>query len=129
MANESIAQTKSPETPVVGEGVPLIDLTDAAAAEVKRLMAQENQPDHLLRVGVVGGGWSGLNYEVNFDDKTGKFDRILEVKGVRVVVDLKSALYIKGMVIDYVPAMVGGGFRFQNPNAGKSCGCGTSFSV
>ncbi len=114
MADESVVHSDSPETPSSGAGEAPIDLTEAAATEVKRLMAQENLPGRLLRVGVVGGGCAGLNYEVNFDDKTGKFDRVFD---------------IKGMVIDYVPAIVGGGFRFENPNAGKSCGCGTSFSV
>ncbi|HEX9749782.1 MAG TPA: iron-sulfur cluster assembly accessory protein [candidate division Zixibacteria bacterium] len=118
------------QLPIAGESDTMVGLTDAAAAEVKRLMeSQQLGDDFCLRLGVVGGGCSGLTYQVNFDNESGKFDKVFEIKGVRVIVDLKSALYLKGIVIDYVPAIVGGGFKFSNPNASKSCGCGTSFSA
>ena len=125
--------TKSPnpaaELPIAGQSAALVDLTDAAAAEAKRRIADAGLQGHHLRIGVQGGGCSGLMYQLSFDDQVGKFDKIFDVKGVSVVVDLKSALYLRGVVIDYVAAMVGGGFKFSNPNASKSCGCGTSFSA
>jgi iron-sulfur cluster assembly protein len=107
----------------------MIDLTPAASAEVKRRLQADDMKGHYLRVGVQGGGCSGLTYQLGFDDQVGQFDKAFDVQGVPVVVDLKSALYLRGTVIDFVTAMVGGGFKFSNPNASKSCGCGTSFSA
>ncbi|MBI3871744.1 MAG: iron-sulfur cluster assembly accessory protein [candidate division Zixibacteria bacterium] len=107
----------------------MVEFTDAAAAEVRRRLQAEGLNDHHLRLGVQGGGCSGLTYVLNFDSQIGQFDKVFDVKGVKVVIDLKSALYLKGVVIDYVAALVGGGFKFQNPNASKACGCGTSFSA
>jgi len=130
MADTASPKPKMTQLPIAGEQEQWIGLTDNAAKEVKRLMSeQELGDDYRLRVGVVGGGCSGLTYQVNFDNETGKFDKVFDIKGVKVIVDLKSALYLKGITIDYVPAMVGGGFKFNNPNATKSCGCGTSFSA
>ena len=117
------------ELPVVGQPGPLVDLTDAAVAEVKRRLQADDMKGHNLRVGVQGGGCSGLMYQLAFDDEVGQFDKVFDVRGVPIVVDLKSGLYLRGVVIDYVSAMVGGGFKFSNPNASKSCGCGTSFSA
>ncbi len=108
---------------------PVIDLTDAAANEIKRLIEAQNLKDHYLRLGVQGGGCSGLEYNLNFVTELGQFDRVFDVKGVKVIVDLKSALYLKGTTLDYVQSLTGGGFKFANPNATRSCGCGTSFSV
>jgi iron-sulfur cluster assembly protein len=104
-------------------------MTDAAIIEVKRRLQAEDMKGHFLRVGVQGGGCSGLTYQLAFDDQVGQLDKGFDVRGVPIVVDLKSGLYLRGTVIDYVSAMVGGGFKFSNPNASKSCGCGTSFSA
>lgn len=117
------------ELPIVGQHEPMVELTDAAAAEVKRRLQAGDMKGHCLRVGVQGGGCSGLMYQLAFDDQVGPFDKVFDVRGIPVVMDLKSALYLRGVVIDFVSAMVGGGFKFSNPNASKSCGCGTSFSA
>ena len=130
MTETENTQSQMAQLPIAGEQAALIDLTEAAASEVKRLMAEQKfGDDYCLRVGVVGGGCSGLTYQVNFENTVGKLDKVFNIKGVKVLVDLKSALYLKGITIDYVLAMVGGGFKFNNPNATKSCGCGTSFSA
>ena len=109
----------------------MIDLTDKAALEVKRLIEKEGKPTLGLRLGVGGGGCSGLSYTLNLDDTAGvtDFDKVLEVKGVKVIVDQKSLLYLSGMVLDYEGNLMGGGFKFNNPNAKRSCGCGSSFST
>ncbi len=117
------------ELPISGQDTVRIDMTDAAIIEVKRRLQAEDMKGHFLRVGVQGGGCSGLTYQLAFDDQVGQLDKGFDVRGVPIVVDLKSGLYLRGTVIDYVSAMVGGGFKFSNPNASKSCGCGTSFSA
>ena len=127
--SETASPKSSQELPIIGQTTQMIDLTPAASAEVKRRLQADDMKGHYLRVGVQGGGCSGLTYQLGFDDRVGKFDKAFDVQGVPVVVDLKSALYLRGTVIDYVTAMVGGGFKFSNPNASKSCGCGTSFSA
>lgn len=106
----------------------MIQLTVSASNEIKRLMAQEQQPSAVLRVGVKGGGCSGLSYVMGFDAQAGAQDHTFDCDGIKVVVDPKSHLYIDGITIDYV-AGIGGGFKFDNPNAKKSCGCGTSFTA
>lgn len=107
----------------------MIILTDTAVAEAKRLMAQEGQTDAVLRVGVEGGGCSGLQYSMNFDTHIGEHDQTFEYDGLKVVCDAKSYLYLNGITVDYTKDMLGGGFKFNNPNAKKECGCGTSFSA
>lgn len=108
---------------------PVIELTEKAATEILRLISVENLGEHCLRVGVQGGGCSGLQYSLNFDTQVEKFDKVFDVKGVRIVVDLRSALYLQGTTLDYVQSLTGDGFKFSNPNASRSCGCGTSFSA
>lgn len=107
----------------------MIQLSEIAKNEVQRLIAAQNKPGMFLRASVKGGGCSGLTYDVHFDDKQGEFDRVFEHGGVKVVCDSKSLVYLDGMTIDFSTELVGGGFRFVNPNAKGSCGCGTSFSV
>jgi iron-sulfur cluster assembly protein len=108
----------------------MIQLSDNAKTQVKKLLAAEAKPEAFLRVGVRGGGCSGLTYDVKIDEKMGEFDRTFEYgDGVKVVCDTKSFVYLDNMIIDYSSELVGGGFRFVNPNASGTCGCGTSFSV
>ena len=107
----------------------MIQLTDMAKQEVKKLIDQQGKPGAFLRVGVKGGGCSGLSYEVQFDDTVKEYDRVYEIEGVKVVCDSKSFIYLDGMAIDYSKELVGGGFKFINPNATGTCGCGTSFSA
>ena len=107
----------------------MINLTDTALAEVKRLLAEHEDTLPLVRFGVASGGCSGLTYTMDFDANTGDNDRVFELGGVRVVCDEQSLAYLDGLTVDYSKAMMGGGFKFVNPNAKRSCGCGTSFRV
>ena len=110
----------------------MITLTSSAAQEVKRLMEKEQKPNLGLPLGVKGGGCSGLSYVLAIEKVAAtakQFDSVFEQEGVKLVVDAKSQLYLDGTVIDYKNGLMGGGFEFQNPNAKKSCGCGTSFTA
>jgi iron-sulfur cluster assembly protein len=108
----------------------MITLTSTAAQEVKRLIDKEQKPNLALRIGVKGGGCSGMTYVLAIEDATPKtYDSIFEHEGITVLVDAKSHLYLDGTTIDYKQSLMGGGFEFQNPLAKKSCGCGTSFTT
>jgi iron-sulfur cluster assembly protein len=105
-------------------------LSEAAVRQVKSLKQTQNLPDTVfLRMGVKGGGCSGLSYALEFDSETGPHDKEFEIDGVKVVVDRKSYLYLNGTTLDYVTQGLTGGFTFVNPQAKSSCGCGTSFSA
>ena len=108
---------------------PVLSLTEAAAEMVKVAMQREGLVGHALRVSVVGGGCSGLQYSLNFDDSTHPDDAVVEQYGVRLVVDATSAPYLTGTTIDYVKGLHGAGFKFVNPKAARTCGCGSSFST
>ena len=107
----------------------MISVTESAAAKIKDLLAREGREDYGLRMKVIGGGCSGLQYELAFDKAPGEDDTTIEEYGVRVFVDMKSALYLTGTELDYDDGLMGTGFRFNNPNAKNMCGCGESFSV
>jgi iron-sulfur cluster assembly protein len=108
----------------------MIGVTERAAKEVARIIDEQKLPEATaLRVGVKGGGCSGFSYTLGFDDTLSEVDQISEVAGVRVVCDPKSFLYLNGTEIDFEDNLMGRGFKFGNPNAAKSCGCGESFSV
>jgi iron-sulfur cluster assembly accessory protein len=108
----------------------VVTLTPPAVEMVKRIRAKEGLSDtHALRVAVVGGGCSGFSYQMDFDDKTQEGDAVVEYDGVTVRVDPTSAQYLRGIEIDYVSSLSGGGFKFVNPNAKHTCGCGSSFSA
>jgi iron-sulfur cluster assembly protein len=104
-------------------------LTEKAAKQVKKLMEEQNLGQVFLRMGVKGGGCSGLSYSLEFDTEMGKHEKKFEIDGVPVVVDAKSYLYLNGTTLDYVTEGLQGGFTFVNPQAKSSCGCGTSFSA
>lgn len=107
-----------------------IQLTEKAVQEVRRLMQQNNIPDsHGLRVAVKGGGCSGLSYVLGFDEAPGEKDTVLAADGVRVFVDPKSLFYLSGTVLDFSDGLNGKGFVFNNPQAKRTCGCGSSFGV
>jgi iron-sulfur cluster assembly protein len=108
---------------------PIISLTDAALKEVKRLINVQGIEEGGLRLGVKGGGCSGLSYTINFDEKIGQYDQVYEIEGIKVIVDAKSAIYLQGTQLDYQKDLMGGNFKFINPNANKTCGCGESFSA
>src|ERR1043165_992213 len=106
----------------------LIKLTASAAGTVGSLLAKQNRPAGVLRVSVVGGGCSGLQYKMDLQDAPANRDFLVETGGVRVVVDPKSALYVTGSELDYLDTLQGG-FKVKNPNAATSCSCGESFSA
>jgi iron-sulfur cluster assembly accessory protein len=107
----------------------LIKLTSGAGKKVSSLLTKQGRANGVLRVAVVGGGCSGLQYKMDLQDGPANRDILVESAGVRVVVDPKSALYVTGSELDYVDALQDGGFKVKNPNAATSCSCGESFSA
>lgn len=105
-----------------------VHFTTAAAEAVKKALADEGEEGDFLRISVVGGGCSGFQYGLDFDKEERMGDLVLEFDGVKVVVDAISAGYLKGTVVDYITGLQGTGFQFKNPNAKRTCGCGSSFS-
>lgn len=107
-----------------------IVLTEKAATEVRRAMDEQNRDGVMLRIGVKGGGCSGFQYALDFDDKVDEeADMKIEQHGVTVVVDKKCLLYLEGTTLDYFESIEKRGFTFDNPNVTKSCGCGSSFQA
>ena len=108
----------------------VIEVTAPAAERIRDLLDKEGKlGSHGLRLKVIGGGCSGLRYELAFDDRVGESDTELEVGGVRVLVDEKSALYLVGTTLDFVDTLQESGFKMLNPNAKTTCGCGESFGA
>ena len=114
---------------VTGDTGALVTLTATAAAKLREIVAKQDRTDLALRVYVTPGGCSGFSYGMTFAEGTEEGDALIETDGVRVVVDPMSAMYIKGSEIDFVDALMGGGFALRNPNAVSSCGCGQSFKT
>jgi len=107
----------------------LIKVSPSAAQKVSSLLTRQNRPQGVLRVAVIGGGCSGLQYKMDLQDAPASRDILVESSGIKVVVDPKSALYVTGSELDYVDALTDGGFKVKNPNAATSCSCGESFSA
>lgn len=107
----------------------MIKLSQAAANEIRRLQIKRRCPKARLRLGVQAGGCVDLFYTIDFDEEMNSSDRVYECDGVGVVVDEKSLNAIAGLVLDYSEDLMGGGFRFHNPNASETCGCGNSFRL
>jgi iron-sulfur cluster assembly protein len=108
----------------------VVQVTESAAQQIKRLLDQEGKLEtHALRMKVIGGGCSGLQYQLAFDDQVRDNDAETLASGVRVVVDEKSALYLVGCTLDFVDTLMESGFKIQNPNAKSTCGCGQSFGA
>lgn len=109
----------------------LVQISEQALAQIQKLMQEDpsaTQPGKGLRLGVQGGGCSGLSYKIAFDDQQAN-DYVMDIANVTVFIDPKSAIYLKGIVLDYQGGLEGKGFVFQNPNATATCGCGESFSI
>lgn len=107
-------------------------VSDKAKQKVGQLMQEAgiaNDPSYFVRVGVVGGGCSGLSYKLDFDNEQKPMDQVFEDNGVKVITDLKSFLYLVNTMLDFSDGLNGKGFFFQNPNASRTCGCGDSFAV
>ncbi|UKN03596.1 iron-sulfur cluster assembly accessory protein [Paracrocinitomix mangrovi] len=107
----------------------MIKVTDMAKDTALRMMAEEQKDGFFIRVGVEGGGCSGLMYQLKFDDQMNEDDKEFMDNGIKVVVDKKSVLYLVGTTLDYSGGLNGKGFVFSNPNAARTCGCGESFSL
>ena len=107
----------------------MITVTDSAKKQAIRLMEDEGQDGYFIRVGVEGGGCSGLMYKLDFDNQHQETDKSFEDNGITVVVDKKSFLYLVGTTLDFSGGLNGKGFVFVNPNADRTCGCGESFSI
>ena len=108
---------------------PLVSMTRTASGKLKEIIQKQGRTDLALRVYVTPGGCSGFSYGMTFAEGAEEGDAVVEQDGVRVVVDPMSALYLKGAEIDFVDALMGGGFALRNPNAVSSCGCGQSFKA
>lgn len=108
---------------------PTLTLTDKAAEKVKEIREAENLGSQGLRVRVLGGGCSGFTYDLFFEDETSDLDQTFESHGIKLYVDMMSYQYLEGTEIDYVEGLHGAGFKFQNPAAKSTCGCGSSFSA
>lgn len=106
---------------------PVLVVTPAAINVIRNLLEQRNIPDYSLRVFVTGGGCSGLQYGMSFEQQARDYDTVVEVDGVSLLIDPTSMVYMRGATIDFVDSLIGGGFRIDNPNAVSQCGCGTSF--
>jgi iron-sulfur cluster assembly accessory protein len=106
-----------------------IRLTDHAVGKVREIMATQDPLPAGLRIGVVGGGCSGFQYSMSFENQAGMMDKIYEFGGLKVFVDATSLMYLNGCVVDYVETLEAAGFKFENPTVKSTCGCGSSFQV
>ncbi|MDA9946656.1 iron-sulfur cluster assembly accessory protein [Candidatus Marinimicrobia bacterium] len=106
-----------------------IYVSKKAVTRLKAVMSSEGKSDYFLRMSVDSGGCSGMNYKMDFDKEQDTFDKVFNQNGLNVICDLKSWLYLKNITIDYSDDMLNGGFKIENPNAERTCGCGTSFSA
>ncbi len=127
MDSVNIETTTGAAAPAEPQG---IQVTDKAVAHIRRVLEQEkiSPSEGGLRLGVQGGGCSGMSYVLRFESESDKHDKVFEFGGVRVFIDPKSFIYLRGMTLDFEETLMRQGFVFNNPNATKSCGCGTSFS-
>ena len=104
-------------------------ITDFAIKKTKTLIKEQSKEGHGIRIAVLGGGCSGFTYDIDFEDKAREGDQVFEKIGLKIFVDPMSIHYLDGTIVDYVESFKYSGFRFDNPNASKTCGCGSSFSV
>jgi len=108
----------------------MLFVSESASTKIKQIMEEQSMsPGHFVRVSVLGGGCSGLSYKMDFDDKLQSDDQSFEDKGVKLVTDLRSFLYVCNTTLEYSDGLNGKGFEFKNPNATRTCACGESFAV
>ncbi|MBS1813889.1 MAG: iron-sulfur cluster assembly accessory protein [Acidobacteria bacterium] len=107
----------------------VVNLTPSAIAKVREIMATQDPVPAGLRIGVVGGGCSGFQYSMSFENGQGMMDKVVRYDDLKVFVDATSAMYLNGCVVDYVETLEAAGFKFENPQVKSTCGCGSSFSV
>jgi iron-sulfur cluster assembly accessory protein len=106
-----------------------ITLTDGAVGKVREIMATQDPLPAGLRIGVVGGGCSGFQYSMSFENQPGMMDKVFNFNDLKVFIDATSLMYLNGCVVDYVETLEAAGFKFENPNVKSTCGCGSSFSA
>ena len=107
----------------------VITVSEKAVKQLKTAMKSAGDENQILRMSVEGGGCSGMTYKMDFDNQQREFDKVFESNGLKIVCDLKSWLYLKDIEVDYSNDLLNGGFQIKNPNADRTCGCGTSFSA
>ena len=129
--SEAAQQQQSNATPAGPQSTSMIQITDKAVTEIKKIQANDpSAKDANLRVMVVGGGCSGMSYKLGFDNQPpAPTDKVFEKDGVKVIVDAKSFIFLTGTELDFTDGLNGTGFTFKNPNAKRTCGCGSSFSA
>ena len=130
--NPILSETKNPPLEVREAFANTIYISDKAKVKVQQLMNDagiSTDPSYFVRVGVVGGGCSGLSYKLDFDNETKPMDQVFEDNNIKIVTDLKSFLYLVNTTLDFSDGLNGKGFYFSNPNASRTCGCGESFAV
>lgn len=118
---------ESDEIQIGANEAAVLTVSETAANVIRNLLVQRQIPNHVLRVFVSGGGCSGMQYGMAFEEKPQDYDTVVAGDGFRLIVDPTSLMYLQGSTIDFVDSLVGGGFRIDNPNAVSSCGCGKSF--
>jgi len=128
MDTQTMPVTTMPDTEALTTN-PMVHVTPIAAEKLQAVLAEKNLPGHGLRVFVSGGGCSGFQYGMGFENTTEEGDFVFESSGVRVYLDSASAMYLEGATVDYVDSLMGGGFRIENPNAASTCSCGQSFNA
>jgi iron-sulfur cluster assembly accessory protein len=131
MATSTVPTTTTTPVP---EAVPTpkatpVRLTDNAVNKVREIMATQDPLPAGLRIGVVGGGCSGFQYSMSFENQAGMMDKVFDFNGLKVFVDATSLMYLNGCVVDYLETLEAAGFKFENPTVKSTCGCGSSFQV
>ncbi len=131
MATSTVTTTTTTPTP---EAMPEpkstpVRLTDSAVSKVREIMATQDPLPAGLRIGVVGGGCSGFQYSMSFENQSGMMDKVYDFNGLKVFLDATSLMYLNGCVVDYVETIEAAGFKFENPTVKSTCGCGSSFQV
>ncbi len=129
METETRPVTTTPDTATAQTAQPMINLSAVAADKLRQVLAEKNLTGYGLRVFISGGGCSGFQYGMAFENTTEEGDIVFDASGIRVYLDSASAMYLDGASVDYVDSLMGGGFRIENPNAVSTCSCGQSFSA
>ncbi|HSY01493.1 MAG TPA: iron-sulfur cluster assembly accessory protein [Acidobacteriaceae bacterium] len=130
MATQVSSATPEVVTPEVATPKPTpVRLTDSAVKKVREIMATQDPLPAGLRIGVVGGGCSGFQYSMSFENQSGMMDKVYDFDGLKVFLDATSMMYLNGCVVDYVETIEAAGFKFENPTVKSTCGCGSSFQV
>ena len=129
MATSTVTtSTPTPEAVPAPKTTP-VRLTDSAVSKVREIMATQDPLPAGLRIGVVGGGCSGFQYSMSFENQSGMMDKVFDFNGLKVFVDATSLMYLNGCTVDYVETIEAAGFKFDNPTVKSTCGCGSSFQV